>query len=232
MSTFDETLARLRAIAAAQRAEVWEKGRPRQRAADKRRRLAKAEDAYRAMPKLLEGAERPIGAGAGKGRSTDGKQAAEARRGGKVTRPGEWTPNPPGGKLGGRSSRGQKPLGLPPFVNPRPATPAPGRMPFDTLFTDVRHLRGDLRMVRTAIREDRVPMGTRKLLIEKLCRLLDTHEARVATQGGNRAARILIAAAQCLVDGTGVDQREEFREYRQERGFGARGPMPHKPRTS
>lgn len=226
MSTFDETLARLRAIAAAQRVGVWEKGRPRQRAADKRRRLAKAEEAYRSMPKLLDSAARPDGAGAGKGRATDGMGEAKARGSGKATRPGERTPNPPGGKLGGKPSYVRKSVRLPPFVNPRPATPAPGRVPFDTLFTEVRHLRGDLRMVRTAIREDRVPLETRKLLIEKLGRLLDTHEARVATQGGYRATRILIAAAQCLVDGVGVDQREEFREYRRERRYGARGPRP------
>ncbi|XVJ59524.1 MAG: hypothetical protein HEQ23_09000 [Tepidisphaera sp.] len=115
-------------------------------------------------------------------------------------------------------------------MNPRPPTPAPGREPFDTLFTDLRHLRGDLRMVRTAIREDRVPMETRAALIDKLLSILDLQPEIERAKGSHRAAWALIRAAQCLVDGVGMDQREEFREYRREHGLGSRGPMPAKDR--
>jgi len=188
-----------------QAAKARQTARPVDRAAARAREVARAEAAYRSMPKL--------------------RSVTRGHKGGAG--PVERPPTPPGGILGHRPPvRPPEPPGAP-WENPRPPTPAPGRVPFDTLFTDPRRLRGDLRLVRRAIRSDSVPLADRPALFDEICELMKADNEHGKHKGEFRAARLMISVVRALLDIEIHNQRVDRIEFRQEHGLGQRGPIPY-----
>lgn len=94
---------------------------------------------------------------------------------------GTRPPNPPSGLLGGAPDR---------------TAQAPGRSRFDTLFIDPRHIRGDCRMVRTALRLGRVAPDDVADLLARLANALRTLDAdNFASRSAAARAKLAAAAA-------------------------------------
>jgi len=206
MTDLSAMLARLTALRRARKLAAWERGKPRQRAADRKRRLARAEAAYLAMPKL-----RP-----------DALAACAKPESGR--RP----PNPPGEILGNRQRFAPPGRSVASWDDPSPPSRHPNRRPFDTLFADPRRFRGDLRLARTAIRRNTVPPENRGPLIDKLMALLDVREEYERLYGPCKAGRLMLGAARALLDAAQHNLRLDWELDRLLRGYGKRGPIPRR----
>jgi len=183
----------------------WVPDKPRQRAADRRRRFEKAEANYRAMPTLRSG---PTGV----------SPANSGRR----------PPNPPGGVLGNQCRTATLGYSSQRASDSSPCSRDPDRKPFDCLLTDPRYLRSDVRMVRSAIRRNSVRPEDRGLLVEKLGRLLELYERRDQVIGPRGTARMFFAAARGVLD-VHAQCRGLLRQLgREEYGHNSRGPLPRR----
>jgi len=116
---------------------------------------------------------------------------------------------------------------------------------FDTLFSDPRHERGDLRLMRTAIRRgwlDDAPQETRDALIERFGQAARERRDANRFSSFDQWTRVLLARCRLVIECDAQSNRETRARLRPA-GFGSVGPSRttptgstpaqwrHKPRT-
>ncbi len=87
------------------------------------------------------------------------------------------------------------------------------RAKFDTLFQDARHYRGDLRLMRTAIRRgwlDDAPQADRDALMARFSQAIDERDA-AGYVSETQQCRAIFAQAKVMIAAVAIDQRDERR---------------------
>lgn len=85
------------------------------------------------------------------------------------------------------------------------------RAKFDTLFQDRRHYRGDLRLMRTAIRRgwlDAAPQADRDALLARFVQAIGERDA-AGFVSSTQECRAILAQARVMIAAVAVDQRDE-----------------------
>lgn len=195
--------------------------RPALRAEARRRKSARAMEAYASMPKLIPGRtaadgptpplyRAPVAEGAPKRLDAGGARTC--------------APKPPGGSFANRRLPASDEWAL----KPRPQ--APGRSLFDTLWTDPRHYRGDTRLARTAVRRGWLKYQDECEAFFARYWAFAESVAGENFQGDCRRAMLYIRLAYIAIDMVAEDQRQDFRRYRAEMGYAPTGRRPRQGR--